>query len=241
MRCGVIGCVERRARRGEGQRGLALALAANPADVEERLARAPRQLGDAQRPRQRVASDCATSCTSEGSRRRRARAVLGGRGDLGRLRLEVEQLRQELGARHAVDRAVVDLASPWRSLPPSSPRRCTSPTAAWCGRAAGCTRRPRTAASSSMPPGAGQRAPGACGSRCRSRVVDPVGVAQPERDLDQPSAEDRGQLQARPHQVAQLVEGVAARARWRGRTSPPWRRACAGWASPDTGTPRPAR
>ncbi len=129
--------------------------------------------------------------------------------------------------------------SPGRSGLPATPRRCTSPTGAWCGRVGGCTRHRRIGP---VRPRRRERAPrpGGCGTRYRTSGR-------------RPSRGDSGATAPRP--VADGRSGPAPDgsspgrgacrtntrpARWTDRTSPPSRRACGGWVSPGTGTSRRA-
>ena len=123
--------------------------------------------------------------------------------------LEVEELGQQLGPRHAVDGGVVDLRHQTHVavLEPLDdvhlPQRlgAIELAAAHVAHVAGqlleaARRRQRGAAQVVV--------------EVEVLVVDPIGVAEAQRHLHQPAPEHGGQGQARPDQVAQFLEGVAA-------------------------------
>ena len=189
-----------------GRAPLAVGRAAEPAHLEDGTARAPGQAGDVdgtgevggERP------------GDERDVRRHRFARRGGLGaDLGRwIGLEVEELRQQLGRRDAVDGGVVELRHhahvsvrealddvhlPQRSCPVELPFGHVGHVR---GQLGGAARR-------------GERGASDVVAEIEVTVVGPVGVAEAQRHRHQAAPEHGGHGQARPDEVPHLLEGVA--------------------------------
>ncbi len=158
----------------------------------------------------------------------------------GRLGVEVEEVDHQLGARHAVDRAVVHLgddadvavgqALDHVELPQRAVR--SSGVLAIC---AGQLGQLLVAA------GGGDADAADVVVEVEVGVLDPDRVVEPERHLHHPAPEGGGTRSRRADELLHLVERVPPRASSRDRRSPSSPRACACSASPGTGTPRPGR
>ena len=155
--------------------------------------------------------------------------------------LEVEQVHHQLGAGHAVDRAVVHLGDHADVAVGQALHDVAAPTADGCGRAA-CWR-------SGRPPRPARRCPPGLGAadaadvvvEVEVRVLDPDRVVEPERHLDDAAPERRHEVQPRLDELLDLLELVAARASSTGRRSPSSPRACACSASRSRGRRRRGR
>ena len=166
LRCARDGRIQRGARRGERQSPLGLVRrSADPPDAEHRAAGAPGQAGDVdgrgEAGGERLADqvEVRRHLVGAGSR---ARAPPGVEG-------RARGRTAGSAAPHPTPRRWSSGGSsrPWPRCRARDPRRCTSPTGAWSGRAGGRTRRPRIRPAPRYRPARGARR-GACGSRGRS-------------------------------------------------------------------------
>ena len=209
---GVHGDVDRRARRAQRQRALAVGAAPDAAHAEDVARRAQHDPAHVERRHQ--AGHHGLRDELQAGRDARIERACRRRRGVGRVGLQVEQYAEELGARDTVDCAVVHLGDQG-DLPVlqalDDPHLPQGPIAVQL--AADDVR--------------GEVAELADAARCREcgppqvvvdveiGVVDPDGVAEPHRHLHQTALEDGSEGDAVADQLADAPERVAPRHRGR--------------------------